>query len=161
MVGKGKKLPHLKTDAEAVNFIDTADLSEYDLGGTWLSFPEFIKQIEAARKTKAISLRLPVELLEAIRRKAAEAGVPYQRAMKASLEKAFLPAETSQDLAKRADRRSGGSLGVGREIVQPVRQDRIVPAKTGLIDSIEDDNGLRRRQRIECSVNVGEGGLIP
>ncbi len=59
-----KKLPILKTDAEAEKFVDTADLSEYDLSG--------FKKIhfEIKPKNADISLKLPAELLAAVKIKA-------------------------------------------------------------------------------------------
>jgi hypothetical protein len=43
-----KKLPTLKTDAEARDFVDHADLSEFDLTG-FISSREFFAKVEAAR----------------------------------------------------------------------------------------------------------------
>ena len=50
-----KKLPILKTDKEAEKFVDTADLSEYDLS----SFKKV--HFEIKPKDAAISLKLPVD----------------------------------------------------------------------------------------------------
>ena len=51
-----KKLPVLTTDAEAEAFVDTADLSEYDLS-------EMVPmRFELKRKDKSINLRLPEQL---------------------------------------------------------------------------------------------------
>ena len=56
-----KKLPVLKTDAEAEKFVDTADLREYDLS----TFKKV--HFEIKPKDAAISLKLPAELLVAIK----------------------------------------------------------------------------------------------
>jgi predicted DNA binding CopG/RHH family protein len=77
-----KKMPILKTDKEAEDFVDNADLSEYDLSG----FVPF--KFEFAAKDERINMRLPSSLLGAVKAKAKEAGMPYQRFIRATLEKA-------------------------------------------------------------------------
>ena len=77
-----KKLPPLKSDAEAEAFVETADLSKYDLSEmTPVRF-------ELKPKDKVINLRLPGQLLEAVRRRAQRAGMPYQRFIRLALERA-------------------------------------------------------------------------
>ncbi len=77
---KGKPLPSLKSDAQAEQFVETADLSEYDLSGfTPMRF-------EVAKKEAALNMRLPAALLEAIRAKAKAKGVPYARYIRMVLE---------------------------------------------------------------------------
>lgn len=77
-----KKLPSLKNDRAAEAFVETADLSEYDLsGGAFVRF-------ELKPKDKAISLRLPEALLADVRRHAKRAGVPCQRFIRMALERA-------------------------------------------------------------------------
>lgn len=77
-----KKIPDFKTDAEAEAFVDSADLSEYDLSG--------FKRVrfEFQPKTERVNMRLPAELLQAVRRKADAEGMPYQRFIRATLERA-------------------------------------------------------------------------
>ena len=77
-----KKLPILKTDREAEDFVDNADLSEYDLSG----FKPF--KFEFAAKDERINMRLPAALLQAVKKKAKAEGLPYQRFIRATLEKA-------------------------------------------------------------------------
>lgn len=78
-----KKLPVLTTDAEAEAFVDTADLSEYDLS-------EMVPmQFELKRKDKSVNLRLPEQLLDAVRKRAESAGMPYQRFIRMALERAL------------------------------------------------------------------------
>jgi predicted DNA binding CopG/RHH family protein len=78
-----KKLPVLTTDAEAEAFVDTADLSEYDLS-------EMVPmRFELKRKDKSVNLRLPEQLLEAVRKRAESAGMPYQRFIRMALERAL------------------------------------------------------------------------
>jgi predicted DNA binding CopG/RHH family protein len=79
---KLKKLPTLKSDREAENFVATADLSQYDLSGG-----EFVR-FELKPKNKTVNLRLPGELLEAVRKRAKRAGLPYQRFIRMALEEA-------------------------------------------------------------------------
>jgi predicted DNA binding CopG/RHH family protein len=79
---KLKKLPTFKSDREAEHFVDKADLSEYDLSGG-----EFVR-FELKPKDKSVNLRLPGQLLEAVRKRAKRAGLPYQRFIRMALEEA-------------------------------------------------------------------------
>lgn len=80
-----KKLPRLKTDKEAEVFVATADLTEYDLS---VLRPV---RFEFQRKDKRVNMRLPESLFEAVKSKAARAGVPYQRFIRQVLEAAVHP----------------------------------------------------------------------
>lgn len=76
-----KTIPTFKTDKEAEDFVASADLTEYDLsGGTIMRF-------ELKPKNAAINLRLPEQLLAAVRKKAKKQGVPYQRFIRMALER--------------------------------------------------------------------------
>ena len=77
-----KKIPTFRSDTEAEGFVDTADLSEYDLSGARPVRFEFEKK--AAR----INMRLPAPLLEAVKEKARARGIPYQRFIRETLEQA-------------------------------------------------------------------------
>jgi predicted DNA binding CopG/RHH family protein len=77
-----KKIPTFKTDEEAEKFVATADLSDYDLSGAQLV------RFELKRKDKSVNLRLPEDLLDAVRSKAERAGMPYQRFIRLALERA-------------------------------------------------------------------------
>ena len=76
-----KKLPVLKTDEESEKFVETADLSEYDLS----SFKKV--HFEIKPKDAAISLKLPAELLAAVKIKAKKEGIPYNRLIRKALER--------------------------------------------------------------------------
>jgi predicted DNA binding CopG/RHH family protein len=77
-----KQFPDFKTDAEAEAFVESADLSEYD-------FSQFKPvQFEFQAKTERVNMRLPAELLKAVQAKAKAEGMPYQRFIRATLEKA-------------------------------------------------------------------------
>lgn len=78
-----KKLPKLKSDAAAEKFVAKADLTAYDLSGL------VPVRFEMKRKNKAVSLRLPEELLDAVRDRAKRHGVPYQRFIRMALERAL------------------------------------------------------------------------
>jgi predicted DNA binding CopG/RHH family protein len=78
-----RKLPAAKTDAEAESFVKNADLTAYNLRATRPTRFEF------ARKEARINMRLPSELLAAIKAEAARAGVPYQRYIRHALEQAI------------------------------------------------------------------------
>ena len=77
-----KKIPDFKTDAEAEAFVETADLSKFDLSGFKPVKFEFQPKVER------VNMRLPAELLKAVRSKAEAEGMPYQRFIRAALEQA-------------------------------------------------------------------------
>jgi predicted DNA binding CopG/RHH family protein len=78
-----KKFPDFKTDAEAENFVETADLAQYD-------FSDMVPmRFELRKKDKSVSLRLPEPLLEAVRQRAAGLGLPYQRFIRMAVERAL------------------------------------------------------------------------
>jgi len=77
-----KKLPHLKSDRQAEEFVEKADLTEYDLSGMRAIRFEF------QPKTERVNMRLPKQLLAAVRAVAAKAGIPYQRFIRQALEDA-------------------------------------------------------------------------
>jgi predicted DNA binding CopG/RHH family protein len=83
-----KKIPDFKSDAEAEAFVDSANLSEYDLSG----FKPM--RFEFQLKTERVNMRLPAELLQAVRRKAEAEGMPYQRFIRATLERAVAKQKT-------------------------------------------------------------------
>ncbi len=78
-----KRFPDFKTDAEAERFVETADLAQYD-------FSDMAPmRFELRKKDRAVSLRLPEALLEAVRERAARAGMPYQRFIRLAVEQAL------------------------------------------------------------------------
>ena len=77
-----KKLPALRSDEEAEAFVATSDLTEYDLSAMRTVRFEF------QPKTERVNMRLPRPLLEAVKAKAAKAGMPYQRFIRQALETA-------------------------------------------------------------------------
>jgi len=75
-----KKFPDLKTDEEADAWLQSADLTEYDLS-------EMKKvRFELAPKDASISLRLPAALLATLRARAAKANMPTQRFIRILIE---------------------------------------------------------------------------
>ena len=80
-----KQLPLLTSDEEAERFLDTADLSQFDLSGMTPHSFEF------AKKSKQVNMRFPEQLLEAVKVKAAERGMSYQRFIRQALESALQP----------------------------------------------------------------------
>ncbi len=75
-----KKFPDLRSDEEADAWLQSADLSEYDLSG--------VKKVrfELARKDASISLRLPAALLATLKASAARANMPTQRLIRMMIE---------------------------------------------------------------------------
>jgi predicted DNA binding CopG/RHH family protein len=77
-----KTMPSLKSDEEAEQFVESADLSEYDLSG----FAPV--QFEFEPKTAALNMRLPQNLLAAVKIRAQAEGMPYTRYIRFLLEQA-------------------------------------------------------------------------
>jgi predicted DNA binding CopG/RHH family protein len=75
-----KKLPTLTSDEGAEAFVDSADLSEYDLSEMKPAKFEYLK------KSAKLNMRLPQSLLTAIKAKADAQGMPYQRYIRHVLE---------------------------------------------------------------------------
>jgi len=78
-----KKIPTFKSDEEAEAFVTKADLTDYDLSGAKLV------RFELKRKDKSINLRLPGQLLDAVRSRAEKERVPYQCFIRMALEQAL------------------------------------------------------------------------
>jgi predicted DNA binding CopG/RHH family protein len=86
MSGKKKALksfPEFKSDADAEEFVEKADLSEFDFSGFKPVHFEFEK------KTAQVNLRMPEGLVKAIKERAKARGIPYQRFIREALEKAL------------------------------------------------------------------------
>jgi predicted DNA binding CopG/RHH family protein len=82
---KLKKIPIFKTDEEAADFVDNADLTEYDLS----EFKPY--RFELQKKEARVNMRLPASLLDAVKAEARERGIPYQRLIREAVEKAIAP----------------------------------------------------------------------
>lgn len=79
-----RKLPRLKSDKEAERFVETADLSEYDLsGGKQVHF-------EFEKKSAQLNMRLPETMMLALKERAKRRGIPYQRFIRETLEHALV-----------------------------------------------------------------------
>jgi predicted DNA binding CopG/RHH family protein len=78
-----KTIPTFNTDKEAEDFVAKADLSQYDLSGGQ------VVRFELKPKDKSLNLRLPGQLLEAVRSRAERVGMPYQRFIRMALERAL------------------------------------------------------------------------
>ncbi len=78
-----KKIPTFKTDKEAERFVDTADLSEYDLS----RFKPV--QFEFERKTAQLNMRVPKPLLDAVKKRAKARSIPYTRFVREAMERAL------------------------------------------------------------------------
>jgi predicted DNA binding CopG/RHH family protein len=78
-----KKMPTFNTDAEAERFVDTADLTEYDLSNLIPTRFEFEK------KTAQLNMRLPKPLLEAVKKRSLARGIPYTRFIREAVEMAL------------------------------------------------------------------------
>ena len=91
-----RKLPELRTDEEAEDFVATADLTEYDLS----DLRPF--QFEFGPKSERVNMRLPKPLLDAVKDRASREGLPYQRFIRQVLETAVQqPAAPGERLRNR------------------------------------------------------------
>ncbi len=77
---KRKTIPSLRSDAEAEQFVATEDLTDYDLS----NFKPV--RFELQRKEAALNMRLPAELMDAVRAKAKALNIPYSRYVRMVLE---------------------------------------------------------------------------
>lgn len=77
-----KRLPVFKTDEEAVAFLEQ-DLADYISAENFALFP-----YEFRPKEKSLNLRISEGLLEAVRDRARQEGIPYQRYIRQALETA-------------------------------------------------------------------------
>jgi len=76
-----KSVPNLKTDEQAEEFL-AQDLSELD-------FSQFRPMhFEFEKKDEQINMRVPQSLLNAVRKRARERGIPYTRYIRETLERA-------------------------------------------------------------------------
>ena len=78
-----KKLPRLKSDKAAEDFVANSDLADYDLSNMRMVRFEF------EPKTERVNMRLPRTLLDAVKARAAKQGIPYQRYIRQALENAI------------------------------------------------------------------------
>jgi len=79
----GKSLPLFSSDDEAEAFVASADLTKYDLSALKPT------QFEFTSKDARVNMRLPAELLDAVKATAARKGMPYQRFIRQALEQAL------------------------------------------------------------------------
>jgi predicted DNA binding CopG/RHH family protein len=77
-----KKLPSLRSDKQAEDFVRSADLAQYDLSGM------VPVRFEFKPKTERVNMRLSKDLLDNVKARAAKAGVTYQRYIRLALEHA-------------------------------------------------------------------------
>jgi predicted DNA binding CopG/RHH family protein len=89
-----KKFPPLKTNEAAEQFVATADLTKYDLSGMVPVRFEFMP------KTERVNMRLPEDLLNSVKDRAAHEGVPYQRYIRLALERAVTAPKRSKAKAR-------------------------------------------------------------
>ncbi|MGI9439663.1 MAG: CopG family antitoxin [Parvibaculales bacterium] len=93
-LGKGKPFPNFASDKEAEDFVDSADLSEYDFS-KFRPFSEWLADLDSERKNKTITLRIPETLLSILKASAKKKNIPYQRLMRQLLAKGlFLPPQS-------------------------------------------------------------------
>ena len=80
MKTKLKSMPTLLSDHAAEEFLESADLSSYDLSG----FKPM--RFETEPKSASLNMRLPSSLLAALKAKAKLKGIPYTRYVRILLE---------------------------------------------------------------------------
>ena len=80
-----KKIPRFNTDAAAERFVDKADLTKYDLSGLQAV------QYEFERITAQLNMSLPKPLLDAVKNRAKQRGIPYTRFLLELIERGLAP----------------------------------------------------------------------
>ncbi|MGI9501756.1 MAG: BrnA antitoxin family protein [Geminicoccaceae bacterium] len=80
---KPRPLPKFRTDEEAEQFVDKADLTQYDLSA------DKVMRFEFEKNSRQVNLRMRESLVQAIKAKASARGIPYQRFIREALEKAL------------------------------------------------------------------------
>jgi predicted DNA binding CopG/RHH family protein len=100
-----KKFSDLRSDEEADAWLQSADLSEYDLSG--------MKKVrfELARKDASISLRLPAALLATLKANAGRANMPTQRLIRMMIEAQL--AETGAESKRKPQRKTRAPVRTG------------------------------------------------
>ncbi len=89
-----KTFPNLTSDEASENFVNDADLSEYD-------FSEFTHvRFEFMPKDKHVNLRMPDPLLQQVKARAKEEGIPYQRYIRLAVERSLIPKPLPISLSK-------------------------------------------------------------
>ncbi len=83
---KRKELPALNSDEEAIDFVENSDLTQFDLSALKTVHFEF------EPKTTKVNMRFPESLLAMIKERAAKRGIPYQRFIRETLERALTKA---------------------------------------------------------------------
>jgi predicted DNA binding CopG/RHH family protein len=111
-----KKLPELRSDDEAAEFIEKADLTEYDLSDLRTVRFEF------QPKSERVNMRLPRPLLDAVKNCATQAGVPYQRFIRHALEAAVQQGESPGDQVRRKLAKAGVSEADVADAVRSARR---------------------------------------
>jgi predicted DNA binding CopG/RHH family protein len=90
-----KKIPAFKTDAQAERFVASSDLTQYDLsGGKAVRF-------EFEPKASQLNMRLPASLLDAVKRRAKQRGIPYTRFVREVLEQSLQGGSPEQATRRR------------------------------------------------------------
>jgi predicted DNA binding CopG/RHH family protein len=77
---KADPFPHLGSDEAAETFVAEADLTDYD----WSDMKSV--RFEFAAKDARINMRLPADLLAAVKERATRERMPYQRFIRRALE---------------------------------------------------------------------------
>lgn len=81
---KLKMFPRFASDEDAERFVDETDLSEYD-------FSDFKPmRFELRRKDRQVNLRMPQDMLDAVKARAKQRDIPYQRFIREAIEKALV-----------------------------------------------------------------------
>ena len=82
-MSEDKPLPLFSSDDDAEAFVGSADLAGYDLSALTPTRFEF------SSKDARVNMRLPADLLDAVKATAARKGMPYQRFIRQALEQAL------------------------------------------------------------------------
>ena len=86
---KLKPFPSFSSDKEAEDFVDNADLTDYEIPN-FRTFPDILADLNSGRENKTITLRMPTALLTMLKDTAKKQGIPYQHFLRLMLAKGML-----------------------------------------------------------------------
>lgn len=95
-IHKAKTIPHFSSDEEMEHFVETADLSEYDLS----VFKPM--NLVLRRKDARVNMRMPQAMLNSMKIAAAEDGVPYQSLLRDFIERGLAARAKAKASRKKA-----------------------------------------------------------
>ncbi len=102
-----RKFPDLNSDEQADEWLQAADLTDYDLSDMRKV------RFELARKDRSISLRLPAALLATLKAEAVKANMPTQRLIRMMIETQLAESDRKPKRSAAARKAAAKRVGAG------------------------------------------------